>query len=110
MKWTYKCSEDQVQEYGLNSLEVGSPALVISLYNVETGKENYYLRFDSRAVNEGYPGNVNPAIRRFHGWRGTTDNIAVYAHGVYIIRWIQKLPDGGLKIKLGKTDIKKNEE
>ena len=27
------------------------------------------------------PGNSNRAIRTYHGWRGTTDDYAVYAHG-----------------------------
>jgi len=33
-------------------------------------------------VPDGIGGNSNPDIKRFHGWRGTTNNIARYAEGV----------------------------
>ena len=31
---------------------------------------------------EGWPGNSDPHVRRYHGWRGTTDDWAVYALGL----------------------------
>lgn len=31
---------------------------------------------------EGIPGNMNPGAKRYHGWRGTTDDISKEAHGV----------------------------
>ena len=30
----------------------------------------------------GVGGNSEPAIKRYHGWRGTTNNWATYAHGL----------------------------
>ena len=39
---------------------------------------------DETLINEGYPGNSDNTIKRFHGWRGTTNDIAVYAHGVRV--------------------------
>ena len=110
MKWTYAYNENQVQHHGLNELRVGSPALLISRYNEETGAESWHLCFGEKAVEEGYPGNANHSVRRFHGWRGTSYGTAVYAHGVHRITSINQLPDGGLKIKIGKTDIKKTED
>jgi hypothetical protein len=36
-----------------------------------------------RADNgEGFGGNSDPNIRRYHGWRGTTNDWSVYAYGV----------------------------
>ena len=45
-----------------------------------------HLRFsnDEQMVAEGFPGNSNRNIRRFHGWRGTTDEIHVSATGVRV--------------------------
>lgn len=37
---------------------------------------------DERMVNEGFPGNSDHTVRRFHGWRGTTDDYAIHAMGV----------------------------
>lgn len=37
---------------------------------------------DPQLISDGMPGNSNHAIRRFHGWRGTTDDCSVDALGV----------------------------
>ena len=29
----------------------------------------------------GWPGNSDPTVRRYHGWRGTWNDVATYAHG-----------------------------
>ena len=31
---------------------------------------------------EGYPGNSGNIIKRYHGWRGTTQGTAIYVYGV----------------------------
>ena len=33
-------------------------------------------------TGEGIGGNMNPDIKRFHGWRGTSFERAIFAHGV----------------------------
>jgi hypothetical protein len=45
-----------------------------------------YLRWsdDAKLIAEGMPGNSNHDIRRFHGWRGTTDDNYVSADGVRV--------------------------
>lgn len=37
---------------------------------------------DPEMLERGFPGNSNPSIRRFHGWRGTTDDTHIEALGV----------------------------
>lgn len=37
---------------------------------------------DPDYISQGLAGNNNPAIRRTHGWRGTTNDVSVDAHGV----------------------------
>lgn len=41
-------------------------------------------------AGEGIGGNINPEIKRIHGWRGTSYGVAVYAHGV---RRVTKVSD-----------------
>ena len=62
-------------------------------------------------LGEGIPGNLNKEIKRYHGWRGMTDGVAMYAYGVRKIIKIQILPDDtsdkyglrkGYKITVGK--------
>lgn len=43
---------------------------------------------------EGVPGNANPSILATEGWRGTTDDVAVYAHGLVRITDVRRLKNG----------------
>ena len=55
-------------------------------------------------------GNINHNEFRFHGWRGTTNNISVTACGVYEIKKVQELEDYRVKVTIGRKDLKKGEE
>lgn len=48
--------------------------------------------FELRASTEGIGGNVDGRCLRFHDWRGTTNNVSIYAHG---LREIIKVVDKG---------------
>jgi len=37
---------------------------------------------DPDLIENGLGGNTNSSIRRFNGWRGTSEDVAVYARGV----------------------------
>jgi hypothetical protein len=37
---------------------------------------------DPEMVNSGFPGNSDHKVRRFHGWRGTTNDVSIEALGV----------------------------
>jgi len=58
---------------------VGTTYLV---YEIDNGDHTVKWTDDELMVNEGFPGNSDHSIRRFHGWRGTTDNCSVHAMGV----------------------------
>lgn len=45
-------------------------------------KPTIHWRDDELMITEGFPGNSDRNIRRFHGWRGTTDDHSVDAMGV----------------------------
>jgi hypothetical protein len=39
------------------------------------------LSTDKRDIEDGWTGNSDHTIRRHSGWRGTTNNVAIYAEG-----------------------------
>lgn len=95
-----------------------------NVYPVKTG-EKYVLierrkegedngNFDLRKDNGGIGGNMNPDIKRYHGWRGTSYGTATYAHGLReVIKASEPMLDeDGMryqKITVGK-DLLPNEE
>jgi hypothetical protein len=51
------------------------------------------------------PGNINHNIKRYFGWRGTTNNRAVYAHGVRMVEKIIRFKKHA-RIALSKYDTR----
>lgn len=88
---------------------VGEEVTLVESYNVNGGKSHWRICFDP----EGVPGNSNPSIKRHHGWRGTTNNIAVYALGRRKIKRVTVTGEeyGGFtcKVTLG-PDLDPNED
>lgn len=114
MKWTYAFDmnryEDDVylmDHPEIAALNAGDAVLVASRRNLMTGKESYQLY--PQYAESGYPGNTDHSIKRFHGWRGTTNDTYVEAHGVYTVKSADRI-GSTLKIVLGKVDIKSDEE
>ena len=117
MKWTYVFDEIALEykDIGGTEINVGDAVLVYSRENLMTGKSEWGLRKDF--AETGYPGNMDSSVRCYHGWRGTTNNVSVTAHGVYKVKTVEHLRkrnrDGWteryLKVVLSKTDIKKGE-
>ena len=82
---------------------VGNQALLVSRTNVSpnsirSGKNIpvFHLRFD--CVEEGLGGNSNPNIKLHSGWRGTTNDVSVSAHGVVKIVKIRELKNGAVSV------------
>ena len=59
-------------------------------------------RFEIRFQDDGIGGNSNRDIKRYHGWRGTTNDIACYAHGLRKITKIRELKNGNIAVTVGK--------
>lgn len=113
MQYTYMFNSYQTP--GIENIyHVGDQVLVYSMvYNNEGGKE--YFDISKYYAAEGYPGNIDKNIKKFHGWRGEYNNVATYAHGVYTIKSIEKVAgkyaqDEYTKITINRKDIKKGEE
>lgn len=105
MKYTIIVDEYQAME---ENYRAGDKVLVLQKEDLNDGFEWYTI---SKAYAEvGYPGNINHNEFRFHGWRGTTNNIAVTACGVYEIKKVECFDDYRVKVTIGRKDWKKVEE
>lgn len=90
------------------SFRPGEKVLVISRRNIlKQGHDTWDLC--PEFASTGYPGNADSKIETFHGWRGTTNNIYVEAHGVYEIISVEPAKDNWLidpvKVKIGRKDF-----
>lgn len=113
MKYTFTFNAYQTPD--INKLyHVGDEVLVYSkVYNNEGGAEYYYISKEFAA--EGYPGNMDKSIKKYHGWRGEYNNVSTYAHGVYTIKSIDTVAgkyaqDEYVKVTINRKDIREGEE
>lgn len=105
MKYTIIVDEYEAISEGYKA---GDKVLVLQKEDLNDGFEWYAI---SKAFAEiGYPGNLDHTEFRFHGWRGTTNNIAVTACGVYEIKKVEMRDDYKAKVTIGRKDWKRGEE
>lgn len=78
-------------------LEEGQIYTVVEYSNVNTGAKWHKLLAGD---NGGVSGNIDPAIKRYHGWRGTTNNVSKEADGVRRIEKITQYKNGNYKLIL----------
>lgn len=78
---------------------VGEAGILCSSTNTRTGSKSFRLVFDCL---EGIPGNSNPNITRFHGWRGTYNDISNDAHGLREIIKVRELKNGTIAVTVGR--------
>lgn len=109
MKTVYTITESL---YGINldDLKIGDNYILVSRENILTGSTTYRLVPD----NGGISGNMDPSIKRYHGWRGTTNDISTYAYGLRRIERIDAIKgdafgNRSVKVKLS-ADLKPEEE
>jgi len=50
---------------------------------------------------DGISGNTDRNIKRYHGWRGTTQDVSCYAHGLREIIKIRELKNGRVAVTVG---------
>lgn len=107
MQKTFKLYKDTFSVY---PVKVGEKYILIE--RCKEGEDKGH--FDLREDNGGIGGNLNPEIKRYHGWRGTSYGIATYAHGLREVIKISETmedSDGNIyqKVTVGK-DLKPEEE
>ena len=96
--------------YKDETYKVGDKVLVLHYYN-ESNLNGEWYDISKRHAEEGYPGNMDHTVKRFHGWRGTYNNISTNAMGVYEIKKVEELDKWGdeIKVTIGRKDLKKGE-
>ena len=102
MKYTIIVDLSQAME---DHLRVGNKVLVLKKEDLSDGFEWYTVNKTYAEV--GYPGYINHNEFRFHGWRGTANNIATTACGVFEIKKLQEFDDYRVKVTIGRKDWKK---
>lgn len=90
------------EEFDLHNMETAKLAegeiyTVVEYSNILTGAKWYKLMAGDFG---GVAGNQNPAIRKYHGWRGTTNDVSKDAEGVRRIEKIIQYKNGNYKIVL----------
>lgn len=65
----------------LDDIHVGDEFLVMETCNEMRPKES--SKFTLFRTNKGLGGNLNGSVKRYHGWRGTSYDVATYALGVH---------------------------
>jgi hypothetical protein len=77
-------AEDECQ--GLIDTQIGEVYMIArreyvgpSNFLTRNGEERIVVEPDN---GEGWGGNMNPALTRYHGWRGTTNDWATHGEGV----------------------------
>ena len=58
--------------------KVGDPVILYSRENTMTGKTLYNIVPDN---GMGIGGNLDSSVKRYHGWRGTTNDVSIHALG-----------------------------
>mgnify|MGYP004677030885 CR=1 FL=1 len=85
---TFKITETTIEENWSDlNFRKGEEVILFCRTNEMTGKE-YWCAYKLSEYPDGIGGNMNPKIKAFHGWRGTTNNISFHAYGV---RKIEKI-------------------
>lgn len=98
--------ELDVFEMDNGEIKVGNVYTVLEKTNVNSGAKWHVLIPGDRG---GVGGNMNPSVKRYHGWRGTTNDVSTDACGVHQVEEIFRYKNGNVKIKLG-VDLKEDEE
>ena len=98
--------EFQLHNYDIGKIIEGEIYTVVSYTDTLRGGEWYRL---IPGDHGGAGGNMDPKVKRYHGWRGTTNDIAKYADGLRRVEKITKYKNGSIHIKLS-DDLAKDKE
>lgn len=88
--------------FGPATIAVGKTYILIERRNLNSGAVWHDLIEDN---GTGIPGNMDGQIHRYHGWRGTTNNISTDALGCRRVEVIHQYKNGNYRITLS-DDLK----
>ena len=59
-------------------VKIGDEVILVERFDINRGLTQWQLRI----APDGIGGNMDGNYKRYHGWRGTTNNISITAHGL----------------------------
>ena len=79
--------------------KIGSCAILVERDNIakRDEKPSYFLSFST----DGIGGNMDRNIKRYHGWRGTSNDVAIHSYGIRKIQSIKVCRNGIPHVKVG---------
>ena len=81
--------------------KVGQVYAIAERKNILSGfVVSYMFKLIRGDGNDGFGGNMDHNVKRFHGWRGTTNDVSVTALGVFKVLSITEQKNGLSRIKL----------
>lgn len=83
---------------GGDGITTGGVYAVAEEENVMTGEKRYIFK----NADSGFAGNMDSSDKRYHGWRGTTNDWHREALGVFEVLSIERQKNGRLKVTLSK--------
>lgn len=98
-KMTIRMTAEEFDRHNMDISDIveGGVYTVISFQHALRGTEWYNL---IPGDHGGVGGNMDPKVKRYHGWRGTTNDVAKYAEGLRRVEKITKYKNGNVHIKL----------
>lgn len=80
--------------------EIGAQAVLVSTTDVSPNalRAGTHAEYSLSFCLDGVPGNSDRSIKRTTGWRGTTNDTSVDAHGVVTIRKMRRLKNGCIAV------------
>lgn len=87
-----------MESYG-SDFKPGDEVLLTEHYNI-SNNTTFWRIFHH--TGKGVPGNENNHICRYHGWRGTTNDISVHAHGVRKVIAVSEYNAEMVKVTVGR--------
>lgn len=83
-------------------VKIGAALVLISTENVSLNNvRSCEIPVTWRLRRGPIGGNSNPDITRYHGWRGTTNDHSVYAHGLRRVLKMRSLKNGSVAVTVG---------
>jgi len=93
---------DDKWDYLPTKIKIGAELTLVSSKDVSPNNLRYGENSPSYWLHDGpIAGNLAPNITRYHGWRGTTSNISVHAHGVHRVLKMRTLKNTQIAVTVG---------
>lgn len=104
-QWNREQDRYDDDEYGYmpTCVKIGAELTLVSCRDVSPNNLRSGIVKTEYWLHDGpIGGNSNPDITRYHGWRGTTNDRSVEAHGVHRVLKMRLLKNGSVAVTIGR--------